>query len=890
LGRYVDWVRLLTLLDDPPAVAVLPYHTRCPGCQGNMTVMYDVFYKAPWFACDGCGQFGGLIELASYAWQIDLEAAIQKLIGLNVLNPKGNLVKMTQQYVEHFTGKHRRHRRFWEESRARLSVDNSIMLRGLQQKLGLRLHLDRERWFNGPGQFLGGSPRKTIELCFQPGLRDDTWRLSGDRVFIGSNWDEVLLTPSWDMPGRVKGYYFVGREARVPADTVFKNVRRVDDDVDAGLFMMPAARRRPEYDDTVLVVPDPLLALRLHGWHFQDNTDTLPLVACWDDKKFHTSPAIWGVLPPGPFVFWGPPENAANTLKHARAANGSVSELEWPKDSEWKRRTPAEWLHAARRSVPWQVALERALISLPSNKGEELALLAKVTTEEFSRILSVAPADVRDRYYRPTTEWRVIWDGKLEIVETDKGWFADGKTKELISEAVLRIEQVVHHPKQRTIYYSGYVLYCGHKISFYEPATTVQQDTGAWMQELVVKAGHGFPVVRQRYAPNLFEWAIRFHPPQSVKGYNHLGWDEDHGQGCFVFPGYLIKSGGKVVDEPSTLLIAPDGHAPVCAGKPDGLSHDDVRLLSENNPTVVMLWGAAACVITSLLGQVLNELPRGHAVCGPGANTVLSACKLLGCVGHDDLNNPLPRGWPAVVYQQHASPTRDYHFNSWLESPVPPNAFAVVNWHTAQVLRCREGWNVFQVEEYVGSVRDVLTVAPRVVPNVLLYLAKRQFRITPARNGFAAVSAELRNWFAGLGGDVAALNGGLRMVDDYVEEREHERVLDAFFAILCSLYDEGYLVVVREGFDKKNRKQQAVKLVIRNKGELFIPKAGINNGLRRKSAPAWDAGIISRALAAGGVLLAEGELDGESGWFVDDDYWTAKMLAWQKQRPRSSAI
>lgn len=851
-----------------------------------MTVMYDVFYKAPWFACDGCGQFGGLIELASYAWQIDLEAAIQKLIGLNVLNPEGNLVKMTQQYVEHFTGKHRRHRRFWEESRARLSVDNSIMLRGLQQKLGLRLHLDRERWFNGPGQFLGGSPRKAIELCFQPGLREDTWRLSGDRVFIGGNWDEILLTPSWDMPGRVKGYYFVGREARVPADTVFKNVRREDDDVDAGLFMMPAARRRPEYDDTVLVVPDPLLALRLHGWHFQDNTDTLPLVACWDDKKFHTSPAIWGILPPGPFVFWGPPENAANTLKHARAANGSVSELEWPKDGEWKRRTPAEWLHAARRAVPWQVALERALISLPSNKGEELALLAGVTTEEFSRILSVVPADVRDRYYRTTTEWRVIKDDKLEIAETDKGW-VNAKTHEVISEAVLRIEQAIHHPKRNTIYYSGYILYRGHKIQFYKPASKVRRDTGVWIQDLVVKAGHGFPIVLQRYAPHLFEWAIRFHPPQSVKGYDHFGWDEDHGQGCFVFPGYLIKSGGEVVQESSSRLIPHEDRAAGYVSKPNGLLQKDVRVLSENNPIVRILWGTVACVMTSLLGPVLSEPTRGHAVCGQSANTVIRVCKLLGCVDQGNLTDPNPHGWPTTLCHE---ATQERHFNNWLESPVPPNAFVTVNWYTAQVLRCREGWNVFQVEDYVGLLRDVLTTAPRIVPNALLYLAKRQFQISPARNGFAAVSAELRNWFAGLGGDVAALNGGLRLVDDYVEEREHERVLDAFFAILCSLYDEGYLVVVRAGFDKKNRKQQAVKLVIRNKGELFIPKAGINNGLRRKSAPAWDAGIISRALAAGGVLLAEGELDGESGWFVDDDYWTAKMLSWQKKRSRSSAI
>lgn len=855
-----------------------------------MTVMSDTPYRAAWFHCEDCKRCGSMIELASEAWGLNVEATVRKLLAEGALIPgEGSFEHHLQIYEENFIDRHRRHAKFWEEARLKLTADDSIILRSLQQKLGLRLELDRERWLNGPGQFVGGSDRRTIEFTYTPGLREDTYTHSSDQVFRGGNWTDMFVIPCYDMPGRIKGYYFIGRGGNIPIDTVFRPiVRSSAQDRDAGLFMLPAAKARPEYQETVVVLPSILPALRLHVRHFQDNSDTLPLVVYWEDKKWSTSPHIWGTVP-ATFVFWGPPENIVNTIKHARAANGLVSTHPWPQDRKaWNYRTPAEWMHLARKTVPWEHALEKALTEMPANKGEELMLQARVTTEEKERIIAELPPVIRRRYQQPTAIWRVIKDDKTEIIETDKGWIY-GKTKALITDAILRVERAVHHPKTDTIHYGGHILYQGQKVTFYETAHNIQTHTGFWMQELIVKAGLGFPVINQKWGNKLFDWATRFQAPEPARGYEHIGWDEDHGEACFVFPGYLIKSGGAVEDESSSLLIAPKKGAPGHLKKPQGLSYEDVQLLSADTYSVRLLWANATCVLASLLSPVMNEQYRAHGIQGPGATTAIAIARLLGCSdGNTTTKNP--HGWPFVVDTD--GDGKRNPFLGWLSLPTTPNAMARVTWHAAQALRCRDGWNIVNAADYVGNVRDIVTVAPRLIPNYLLHLARSHFRLAANRTGILTVTDSLREWLVEQHGDPIALNAGLTMIDDYNSEQEDERVVDAFFNILCSLYDEGLFMSVREGFDNRELKAKhgLPRLVVRKTGELFIPKAGVNNALRRKRAPMIDSPMVTRALTVAGILHADGELLGNPGWYVDDKYWTEQMTKWQERKHRSFRV
>jgi hypothetical protein len=889
LERHIDWVRVFTLLGDSPNLSVLPYRTECMFCQGELTVMYDPYYHGQWFYCDGCERCGGLIELAAEIWQLSIEATIRKLIAYNalVLEENTDITKASEIHAEWLVKRPKIHKAFWEQSRQKLAMDDDKTMRMLQQKMRFRVGLDRERWLAGPGQFVGGGVRDDIEMCFQPGIQPENCKFSCKRIFKGGNWHEVLMIPSYDLPGRIKGYLFVGREGNVPADITFAAISRPALK-GAGLFLWPAAKRRHEFEDTIVAIPDPLVAVRLHCNHFVDNSDTIPLVAYWDDKQYHTSAEIWGTLPPGPVVFWGPADKQVYTLRHARAADGFVTEVEYPKDwKAWSRRTPAEWLHRVRASaIHWETALEKALVELPVPKAEELLHGAGVTTEEFQRILATLPFEVVERYNRIPDRWRTIKDGSIELIETDKGWIS-AKTKQIISDAIIRIEHVVHHPQQNTIYYSGYVLFKGQKIPFYDEEHMVHKRTPFWLRNLIVKSGLGYPTIGSMFENRLITFATRLHPPQTATAFEHIGWDDSRGVGCFVFPGYVIKPGGIVEDESSSLKIVAKGFLPATGlQKPSGLTREHVHQLEENTPAIRLVWASVASILTSLISPILNEPSSGLVVIGPSSDMVATVCRLLGCTRQVVAPTglvPNPHTWPTVLIMPNSKistkPTID-----WVFGASNPNGILTTNWYTAQVLRCRKYWHVLDTVDYVGNVQDLLTVLPTLIPNFLLYLAKKNFCVTPCISGFATVAEELRNWFAEEEGELLALDTGLAMMDPYAAVSEVERGVDAFFNIICSLYCEGSLSL--EHTSEPEARVSKFTIVDTGENGLFISGVGINSLLNSRNIPLLDVPAVAKLLAAGGVLFKEGTYCSRPGWFIREDSWEERLKQWKTRQDR----
>ena len=120
----------------------------------------------------------------------------------------------------------------WQRARDWLPRARSPALNRLRGRLGLADHLSPQRWREGPGRLLGGSPREEVEACFCPlstgqgGARPQRYRLnpSRGRVCAGPGWSDVLVIPYHDLPGRLCAFTFIGREGG-PADRVFRPQR-----------------------------------------------------------------------------------------------------------------------------------------------------------------------------------------------------------------------------------------------------------------------------------------------------------------------------------------------------------------------------------------------------------------------------------------------------------------------------------------------------------------------------------------------------------------------------------------------------------------------------------------------------------------------------------------
>jgi hypothetical protein len=848
-----------------------------------MRIAYDAASRGVWCICEGCGFHGGIIELAAKVWDIDIESTIRKLYGL------GTIAKLPQSLEHHIEGhlayltKRARFKAFWEKSRKRLVVDYSTTMRGLQHKLGLKSDMSPERWLAGPGLFIGGADHEELERQYVPGIGYRGERYYRERLFHGPYWHDVLVSPLVDMPGRVKGFMACGRGLNLKDDVVYRPWCAVAGDNDAGLLYYLAGTRRPEYQDTIFAFSEPFTALRLHFWHAQDNSDILPIVAFVKEGRFRTKPVIWGTLPPGPLVFWGPPEDLGALIRHARLCNGLIGQVAWPSKhpiAAFTRRTPSAWLHAIRESaVPWEVALERALTGLPTNKGEELFLKSELMADDRERFLMGCPADLQDAYRHYGLTPRRIKLDTQEIIETDGTWVL-AKNKEVISDAIIRLEHAVFHPQKHTIYHTGRVLFRNQDIPFVEADDVIRVATANWLRSVIVKAGLGYPQISSKYTRKLLEIATRFHKPESAKAFTDIGWDDE--QGCFVFANFVVRNGGAVetIADGKVLIVPSRADYPTMSiEKPVGLTAEEVNFLSEDNPHNRLLWACGMGLLAGALYPVLNERPRGIAVTGPAAPVGISVFQLMGCLKR---TTESPFGWP-VIFTFHASGHTDRL--RVLLQPEAPNTIYQVNEYAAKAICCRPGWHALFLNEYVGSARPLLDIAPKLIPNFIQHLAKHHFQLVPADGPVSAIANELKEWFDELGGNVGVIDAAMGMYREDHEAAEYERTSDAFFDILCALFDAGKFVIVRENFYPP--KTTPTMVLLEGGNQLYISMLGLNRHLQQHQAPPVDTDMVTRALTNDKVLEGIMRVRGHDGWVIKEDVWDRKITAWRARMRKS---
>ena len=161
LNARVPHRRLLDLLGCKVRTYGLPQRTRCPICQGGILhVVEDHGSGGEWFSCQGCGQSGDMIELASRVWRLDISATIARLARRGFELPADP--KSVAQYQREHLDYRQRLLGLWQQaSDGRLRQNGQLM--GVLSRLGIHSQLSEDRWNNGPGAMLGGIDTASVE-------------------------------------------------------------------------------------------------------------------------------------------------------------------------------------------------------------------------------------------------------------------------------------------------------------------------------------------------------------------------------------------------------------------------------------------------------------------------------------------------------------------------------------------------------------------------------------------------------------------------------------------------------------------------------------------------------------------------------------------------------
>jgi hypothetical protein len=386
LDRQTAPEDLLGILNLQAAQTLSLKARACPLCHTpSLNIMPDMVHGGEWMYCRRC-QFGGdVIEFVARRWKLSVETAVDTLIDEGVITASAESDEV-RQYVDHHAGYRERLRMFWEVARRKPVHDSTIATRILLRRFSQSepsLHGD---WLTRGGRIFGITDFASLANLYassaSPGANSTKQKRSIQSIqaqvaahFSGEGWEELVITPIYDLPGRISGFVAVGREGDVHAgDYVCLPARLLDAHAaqqELGIAMLSVldADTSPDLRNIVVLVDDPEVAMMLHGMHCRDSRLALPLVVI-PQGRIPRNP-LPPPLPKKGLIFWGP---SKMFLALAKRYDGYLADLPVRKGGSLNLRNIPSAVHCLRsvlrNAVPWSVIAERKAIEVKLVAGE----------------------------------------------------------------------------------------------------------------------------------------------------------------------------------------------------------------------------------------------------------------------------------------------------------------------------------------------------------------------------------------------------------------------------------------------------------------------------------------------------------------------------------------
>lgn len=529
LSQAIPWEQVLTALEIPaPVTPALPAITICPFCQGKFVIYPDI-RGGTWCQCVNCKWAGDVIELGTKIWQLDVYNTLRKYESRGVVLADRLLFKATtDRYQKDILDYRAQINEFWQTS-SKFSFQDTPDVARLHDQFMLNSQLDPARWYDQLGKYIGGANVRDAVRS----LLADKWSLTTPylkTIFPGGEWHNVLVLPTYDMPGRISGFWFTGRAGRYPDDWCFYRVERYKvragwgspmDEREAGLaFYNPEHIYHKHFKDTIFVVNQPVLATMLHGRHLRDHSEYLPLVLAYDGPQGN-SRKVWQCFPKSDLVFWSE-QPTPNIFAQARAADGRVALL--PFEPEVDLRRHMTWLRKARQqALYWPVALMSQLDRLTDPELEAVLIALELDHEDpWRAFLEHCPVETHPRLTAcRTRRWPfpAVQAGGHRVAVRPEGWVSE-QTGELISSVIPDVTHAYVKPVGNGKSYTYYTVVCRYKDqewSFTERSVKLRSNLASLIEQEMIAAGLGIPRFSPMWRYRLLDVALKFSHPTIVK-------------------------------------------------------------------------------------------------------------------------------------------------------------------------------------------------------------------------------------------------------------------------------------------------------------------------------------------------------------------------------------
>lgn len=914
LASRLDWRAVLPSLGVArPGSPFLPQVVQCPRCSAEtLDVMADRVMGGQWFHCPSCHLTDDAIGLAAATWRTDAATAIVRLEGLGFFSrPLWDSdvechIRDHVQYRQRFTD-------FWDRARQAPMLGTDCP-RSLLREFALVDNYWQPTWLEQGGLFFGTATRKDVEELFAPDSFAPQERKNrngkssvrrgpgpGFSLFPGHGWDHLIVVPFYDLPGRISGLMMVGRDADPDKDDfIFRPVNRPGTKLprEVGLGMLPSTTWRPHriLGDTVFVVSDVQVGMKLQGRHLRDSRFPLPIVlmheTC-DLQLLHLAAA----MSRRQLIFWGPTQKV---LPAAKRHGGSVSNFEISAreiDLGLKHRLPQDWLRLVRKKAcPWGVAMRRAAEKLDSASLQRLVTALDLSPEEYRRWFTVFDDAASERVARCApfklgTE--VVRVRGRDVFESERGW--ELSSGESLCNQPIRIEQS---------------LTTGRGESFYRVAVgaadpvhfTVALDDAeknglfAVVSRELRKTSDTEFVSQPSWNKDALFIALSFHRPKRITGCDRIGWNR--AQLRVQFPHFAIHNGGHVIHEPLALTLGHDELPGQHLNPPGMIPPVEGKLLSESTPGTQLVWALAAGICHNILVGVAVRHPCGLILDGEFAQeTGPLAARALGCAETDTsarkkgmtiiesiLDAADRHGWPALIrFSQ-----RPQHkvTSAWLDSPGIRNCILPLNRYAALVTGTYGGFARINAGDRPLPLGPLQRAARQIVVHYLRYIVHKKRGINcAAAPGVMGVLKDISGWFEDIGGNPRAVLRAKKIL--FFDDAD---LATTFVELVTRMYVWGDIRYAHVGWDTNPPERPATLYYQDASGDrpavVGVRPEGLNRILHEHRSVALDTGRVRASLEQHGAWAASVSDEHGEVWLIDMEWWQERA---QKSRRRLSA-
>ena len=789
LARHVPADTVLELLGAARGPVPQAGPALCPLCQRHELNIYpDGLLGGEWVYCSACRFAGDPIELGMKALNIDVATLLSRVAKkVPELTPGMISADAIAAYQLDHLDQRRHTNQIWA------TVCNDLPFHEPGSLTRLQRQATAEAGQRGSGalpQQVGYATRRDAEELFHPQSYAPKERVNRDgektlrrgsgagktRLFREKGWDAVTIVPSYDMPGRICGFWMGKDEPTDPPQmlTIYQTVPLPPDPKvifraapwaatnqkvkESGVLLLDNAYRgmHPGVPGLLLILPDIMLALRLHFRWLKDHSTPLPIVTTFENEHFQ-SRHVWPCLPTQR-VLWAPTIGAKELIQ-AKVANAQVSLLRSTLDDLFGPFAfLPNWLNKlAARAVSWQEALASEVNRLQPAAAAALIAQVAAHTDPVRDLQQVRP-HLNAPSTVPALLPRAQFDGQT-IVERDGAWFVE-RSKAQVCDGQPRIEQVVQ-TRQGADYYRGYLVRGETKLPFLLSIESIKKrGLLHCLADEVERAGGGKWDFSPRWSGASATIALRMHPAAFLAERDVVGWCDTR----FAFPQFAIKQGGRIEAE-GAFVAGPD--APCQAFRPPvPFNADELRVLTTRSRENRLFWATVAAVATNVFAPVLRLPPIGIGLVGQGAQVIAGhAARLLGC--HEFVIPPRRSSsvvlervaqvcshheWPVILTppaQQTTKPMRDLlHYSG------PKNCVLPLYDDASAQLALRMGWMLIRSPWHSDTLKPLEQLGPRVMPNFLHHVCRKHMGLSwDSNHRLQNMLWDLAAWIGEQGGD-----------------------------------------------------------------------------------------------------------------------------------------